>query len=156
MTNAQQSGALLVIATGLTTLGTAYYMYRHACEHVHDELIVNTERDEDALDGDAKVVAKYRHYARSKVGLVADTPVNRLMLSELIRKQMLEDNMRHADITKYLQYCIELALVPTRHEIQARRVGASKLAKEAKRDFAHPVLTFTQWLWGLGASQNLA
>lgn len=151
-----QSAATIAIASGLTTLGYAYYLYKQATEHVADDLVVKTEECDEELCGDAAVVSKYRHFARSQVGLVNDTPVNRLMLSDIIRKQMRADNMRNADISKYLQYCIELALTPTRHEITARRMGASRVVREAKRDYAHPVLSFTQWLWGLGAAKLAA
>lgn len=158
MRNANSPLTFAAVVGGLTTLTAIYAYKRYRDEELdfHGGLVdVSDHEVNESLSPFGHMVTKYRNWARANLGLLEDTKVNRIILSEALRKQMRLDNVRDADISKYLGTCIELALTPTRMDLRARKLGASRRVQARKMVYARPVATFTEWLFGLGAASEV-
>lgn len=140
----------------MTSLG--YLLYRRyqldTIDYGSDIVEDNDDECPESVSPYGHMVTKYRLWARAQFGLLEDTKANRMVLSEAIRRQMREDNVRDADISRYFTTCVELALVPTRQDIRGRRIGANRTARARKMRYARPNPSFYEWLWGLAAAET--
>lgn len=83
----------------------------------------------------AKWVLKGAALAKARFGLVDDTEANNIMLSDFIRKIMLEHGIRPSHVLQLYPLAVALALVPSEAEIMASRLRAS--AQRVNADYRH-------------------
>lgn len=93
-------------------------------------------------------VAKCAVQARVKFGTVKDTEANREMLSDFIRKHMVERGVRPSHIVQLYPLAVTLALVPTGHDIESARMLGSATRRDADEAYGarwHPN-EFAAWI----------
>jgi len=76
--------------------------------------------------------------AKAKFGLVPDTPPNREMLSDYIRKLMVEHGLRPSHIVQQFPAAVALALLPTQTDVLLNASLSSTVAVQRNRDFNAP------------------
>lgn len=119
------------------------------------------EEPNDGLPGRDRyaVVARRKRWRRSRVkwvvraalaakvkfGTLVDTPPNREMLSDYIRKQMVEHGLRPSHIVQQYPAAVALALLPSEADVTMSNMLASGFAEQRFRDFKGP-WTHSNWV----------
>jgi len=97
---------------------------------VSDGRVDDASADAQVVGGTAAIVHRAAAHLKVKFGLLTNSAANRLLLSEEVRKWMLEEvRMRPSHVVKYYPLAVELALLPDECASRAIRVGGSRLAK---------------------------
>lgn len=76
--------------------------------------------------------------AKAKFGLVDDTPPNREMLSDHIRKLMVEHGLRPSHIAQQFPVAVALALLPSQADVVLNTALSSGFAQRRHRDNSGP------------------
>lgn len=148
MGSAGTTAFLSLLAGAVVGTGIAYTRYRGQVMDQWSEVVSQEEEPAQEVDRFGHMVTKYRLWARAEYGVPRDTPANRIIVSEGIRRKMKADNVRDCDISRYFSAAVEMTFVPTRSDIRARRMGAGRTARSLKASYANPIPTFIQWLTG--------
>lgn len=127
----------LVLAPWLVIL---WFLYRQYCgqDRVGADILDALDREDDCEDlgmdstWHKPCVRKWAYEAKAKFGEMKDTRANRLMISDWLRRQLNETDMRKLDIARYSPYMLELALIPLEDCIIAQRAGTSRLVAARK------------------------
>lgn len=85
-----------------------------------------------------KWVVKAALAAKAKFGIVPDTPPNREMLSDHIRKLMVEHGLRPSHIAQQYPIAVALALLPSQTDVMLNTILASGFAEQRFRDMDGP------------------
>jgi len=85
-----------------------------------------------------KWVVRAALLAKAKFGLVPDTPPNREMLSDHIRKLMVEHGLRPSHIAQQFPIAVALALLPSQTDVMLNTALASGMAQSRFRDVSGP------------------
>lgn len=85
-----------------------------------------------------KWVVKAALAAKAKFGIVPDNPPNREMLSDHIRKLMVEHGLRPSHIAQQFPIAVALALLPSQTDVMLNTTLASGFAEQRFRDMEGP------------------
>lgn len=81
--------------------------------------------------------------AKAKFGLVPDTPPNREMLSDHVRKLMVEHGLRPSHIVQQFPAAVALALLPSQTDVLLNVSLSTTIAEQRNREFNAPWNTFS-------------
>lgn len=117
---------------------TAYQLYQHffvdhEAEKAAQQMIkaLDDPEEDDQVLLDAPVLCtnqiKAINHVRSIIGNVRDTSANRLLVSELVRKTMVEElKMRPSHVARFAPVAEEMYFVPSEAEVFASRIRKSR------------------------------
>lgn len=81
-----------------------------------------------------KWVVKAALLAKAKFGTLQDTPPNREMLSDYVRKQMVEHGLRPTHIAQQYPLAVALALLPSQTDVMLNTLLSTGIAEQRLRD----------------------
>lgn len=82
-----------------------------------------------------RAVKKFGAMARARVGLLADTPANRLVADKVVRQLLDEESVRFADRPRIAPFVVASLFVPLRSEVEAQDMLRTPFVRERRDRF---------------------
>jgi len=92
--------------------------------------------DDDSINGivsNTKVVRLAVAHMRTELGLLSDTPANRLVASDVARRFLKERGLRPTHISQHFTVCVEVYFMRSSNDEWLRKVRESTYARQWRR-----------------------
>jgi len=106
---------------------------------VHGRAVERSAGMSVAQLSNSRVVREAAASVRAKVGVVKRTAANELMVGRQVSQWLTEKKVRDTHRLAITPYAIELCFLPTKYEVEARDLAATKTWCDRREDYSPPV-----------------